>query len=306
MVSSVPPISSADLKQLRIFKSVVEHNGFSAAQDELGLSRSTISAQMSALETRLGFKLCNRGRSGFTLTEQGQHIFEEAIKCFAALDNFSSEIGAMRGRLTGELHVGVLDACIENPACALHEAIAIFNKRAPDVHLYITLITPNQTANAFLKRQVDIAIVSNQPINAPVQLEQIFKEQQYLYCGKGHPLFDAPVEKLTLENISQQPYVRRGYTNSSAVTALFNQPPAATSSSMECNTHLVLSGRYISFLPSHYARQWVEEGRMRALRPDLINFTVGFCVAHFQPSALSPLALAFRESLMEAQSNHKS
>lgn len=305
MASPVPQISSTDLKQLRIFKTVVEQGGFTAAQEDLGLSRSTISAQMAALETRLGLTLCKRGRSGFALTEQGQHIYDEAIKCFAALDNFRIEIGAMRGRLVGELHVGVLDACIENPACALHDAIAIFNGRAPDVHLHITLMTPNEIANAFMKRKVEIALVPNQPISAPIQLEQLFQEQQFLYCGKAHPLFDAPASELTLDRLSQQNYVRRGYINSSALSALFSHPPSATSSSMECNTHLVLSGRYVSFLPSHYALRWVEEGQMRALRPDLVNFNVGFCVAHFPVSSLSQIGLVFRECLIEAQQTRK-
>jgi DNA-binding transcriptional LysR family regulator len=31
---------------------------------------------------------------------------------------------------------------------------------------------------------------------------------------------------------------------------------------------LILSGRFIGFLPDHYAAGWVAEGRMKAIRPD--------------------------------------
>ncbi|MCF8996946.1 LysR family transcriptional regulator, partial [Pseudomonas carnis] len=43
-----------DLKLLRIFVSVVRHQGFANAQHELNLSTSAISTYMSQLESALG------------------------------------------------------------------------------------------------------------------------------------------------------------------------------------------------------------------------------------------------------------
>ena len=60
-----------DLQLLRLFVSVVECGGFSAAQGELGLSQSSISQQMARLETRLGYRLCSRGKGGFQRHAQG-------------------------------------------------------------------------------------------------------------------------------------------------------------------------------------------------------------------------------------------
>ena len=58
MKFSLPKISDVEISQLRVFKAVVTNGGFSAAQLELGLSRSTISGKMTELETRLGLSLC--------------------------------------------------------------------------------------------------------------------------------------------------------------------------------------------------------------------------------------------------------
>ena len=69
-------ISNADLHLLRVFLSVVESGGFSKAQIALNVSQSTISTQMIDLETRLGMRLCRRGRSGFALTEEGHELFK--------------------------------------------------------------------------------------------------------------------------------------------------------------------------------------------------------------------------------------
>jgi hypothetical protein len=54
-----------DLHLLRLFVTVVQAGGFSAAQGVLGLSQPSISQQMAKLETRLGYRLCSRGKGGF-------------------------------------------------------------------------------------------------------------------------------------------------------------------------------------------------------------------------------------------------
>lgn len=299
MQPTLPPLSDVDLRQLRIFRTVVESRGFTQAQGELGISRSTISAQMAALETRLGLTLCRRGRSGFALTEHGQKIYTETIKFFAAMDNFRTEVGAMRGSLVGELRIGIVDAVVENPNCAFDRAIAIFNERVPNVHLTLTVISPNQIETELLSRQMEIAIVPNQPMNGAVQLQQLFHEEQNLFCGARHPLFGTDTARLSLELIAEQAYARRGYAVATAYNTLFKHAPSATAYNMEGQAHLILSGRFVSFLPRHFAQRYVERGEMRALRPDLLSFKIPLCLAHLPQSVLSRVARAFRDCLLE-------
>ncbi len=113
MMDKAPPISNVrdlDLRLLRVFAAVVRHRGFAAAQDELGISASTISIHIRQLEDRLDVRLCERGRKGFQLTEQGQAIYDAALKLFRSLENFRGAVGSVRGQLIGELHLGVVDA----------------------------------------------------------------------------------------------------------------------------------------------------------------------------------------------------
>ena len=73
-----PPLDAADFRLLRVFVTVVERGGFAAAEVPLGLSLSTISGQMKALETRLGLTLCTRGRAGFRRPDAGEAADAEA------------------------------------------------------------------------------------------------------------------------------------------------------------------------------------------------------------------------------------
>lgn len=56
-------LQDVDLKLLRVFMTIVKCGGFSAAQATLNMSQSSISEQMTNLETRLGVTLCERIRS---------------------------------------------------------------------------------------------------------------------------------------------------------------------------------------------------------------------------------------------------
>lgn len=78
-----------DLKLLRIFTSVVRHQGFAPAQQDLGLSASAISTYMSQLERQLGIVLCHRGRSGFSLTSKGELYHQECVRILGELEGSS-------------------------------------------------------------------------------------------------------------------------------------------------------------------------------------------------------------------------
>lgn len=102
-------LDSLDVRLLRIFVTIVEAGGFAAAQGELNLSLSTISNHISALESRLGLILCQRGRSGFRLTEEGRAVYEEAKRLFGTIDQFDIRMKGLQHRLNGTLSVGLID-----------------------------------------------------------------------------------------------------------------------------------------------------------------------------------------------------
>lgn len=55
-----------------VFVKVAEYGSFSAAAEKLGLSKSTVSEQMTRLEKRIGARLLQRSTKAVTLTEAGR------------------------------------------------------------------------------------------------------------------------------------------------------------------------------------------------------------------------------------------
>ena len=105
-------LSNPDLHLLRVFLSVVESGGFSKAQIALNVSQSTISTQMIDLETRLGMRLCRRGRAGFALTDEGHEVFKYAKDLVQDCDEFVGKVNGIRGDLIGELRIATADSLL--------------------------------------------------------------------------------------------------------------------------------------------------------------------------------------------------
>lgn len=62
------------LIEIRVFKTVAETGGFTAAANILGVSQSFISQKISALEKRLGVLLLRRSTRTQRLTAEGEHF----------------------------------------------------------------------------------------------------------------------------------------------------------------------------------------------------------------------------------------
>ena len=66
------------LSEMQAFVAVVDQGGFTGAADRLGVSKSAISKQVSALEARLGARLLNRTTRRVSATEIGQLYYDRA------------------------------------------------------------------------------------------------------------------------------------------------------------------------------------------------------------------------------------
>ena len=107
------PLGDIDFRLLRVFRVVVECGGVSAAEETLGIGRSTISTRLSALETRLNVRLCERGRKGFRLTEEGNVIYDAILDLWRAAEQFKDRAASVQeGLMRGELSICTLDHAV--------------------------------------------------------------------------------------------------------------------------------------------------------------------------------------------------
>jgi LysR family transcriptional regulator, transcriptional activator for bauABCD operon len=276
---------------------IVEAGGFAAAQAQLNVSASRISVQIADLEARLGTRLCQRGRVGFRLTDKGRLVYEACQRLFAALDSFRAEVGSAGGPLVGELQLGIVDNTLSNADSRLARAIERFKGRDNDVHVTLHILAPTELERAVLDGRIQIAIGAFHHHAVGLAYEPLFAEEQTLYCGRGHPLFARAPETLNLAEVTAAEFADRGYMEGLRGKQLARFRATATAYHMEALALLVLSGRYIAYLPSHYAAGWTARGLMRPLLPRQLCYQSLFEVVTRKGAHPTPAASAFLDDL---------
>lgn len=299
----LPKLGDADIKLLRLFATIVEAGGFTAAQTQLNISQSRISGMMSELEARLGMRLCQRGRVGFRLTDKGQVVYAASRRLFAGLEEFRAEVGALRGRMVGELGIGVVDNTISNPDARLADAIGRFSARPNDVQVSIHIASPTDLEQAVLQGRMQVAIGAFHHHAAGLSYERLFMEEQTLYCGRGHPLFARAADRITLDDVAAASYADRGYMEGAKTRRPATLSASATAHHMESLALLVLSGAYIAYLPTHYAAPWVERGQMRPLMARELAYHSLFELATRKGAHRTLVLRTFLEDLRQAHAD---
>jgi DNA-binding transcriptional LysR family regulator len=289
-------VADTDLRLLRIFTTVADCKGLAAAQAELNLSASSISGYVADLEQRLGVRLCSRGRAGFALTDKGDLIYREAQRLFAAVAEFAAGAGAIRGRLTGNLRIGVVDCTATDPTAPLGRALRRFNERDHEVRIELTIQAPQELQRAVLDGRLNLAIGSFPARIAALASQPLYVERNAFYCGAGHPLFGRPT--LTLEDIRSHRVVARGYWRRADLSRLGIEREAASVDNMEAQAILILSGAYLGYLPEHYAAGWVARGELRPLLPTQLAYEAPFTLIIRRAHAPVLIVRQFMNDLM--------
>lgn len=258
------PLSKADLHLLHVFTTVVEAKGYSAAQAELNVAPSTISRQISDLEIRLGMTLCQRGRSGFRLTEQGNLVYRATQRLFGAVRAFGETIDASRGKLTGNLAIAVIDNWVFNEGSPFAKALKVFVGQAPDVFVDLFAQAPDDIEMSVLDGRVHIGVGVFHKHKPGLRYVSLGYERMGLYCASGHPLFETAAGVDIDALVRKSAYAKRAYLRERDVAPISRQMKTkAHAHQIEGIAHLILTGKFVGYLPEHFADVWVHSGRMK-------------------------------------------
>ena len=287
-----------DLQLLRLFVTVVECGGFSAAQGELGIGQSTISTQMAKLETRLGFRLCERGKGGFRLTPKGEQVLVATRKLFSAIETFKGEAQGMADKLLGELRIGLSEGLA---ACVLEqvaEAIRRFRGRKQAVQIELLTAMPAELERRLLQGQLQLAIGYFSGNQAALDYQPLFHERQTLYCAQGHPLFERG--DISLAELTQADRIHHPYRFVQVSEPFQSAPSSAQTEQVDGALAFILSGQHIGYLPEHIATPWLASGRLRAIQADALSFSVQFHLASHRGQHPGDAQQAFVSDLLAA------
>ena len=121
---------------MRAFCRIVERGSFTKAAEDIGVSATLLSREVSRLEAALGVTLITRTTRRMTLTETGRAYYDEAQSILHALSNFEERIKHSAGRVSGHLKVNAPSSFGQVVVAPMLPA---FSARHPDLRISLSL-----------------------------------------------------------------------------------------------------------------------------------------------------------------------
>jgi DNA-binding transcriptional LysR family regulator len=123
------------LAAMSVFAQVVEAKSFSGAASKLGMSKSLVSREVSALERSLSVKLLNRSTRRLSLTEGGAIFHEHCVRIVQEAEFAERRLTQTQTELAGLLRV----TCVQAFALRhLMPALAEFQSRYPEIRVKLS------------------------------------------------------------------------------------------------------------------------------------------------------------------------
>jgi len=184
-----------DWDKLKVFHAAAEAGSFTHAGEQLGLSQSAVSRQVSALEQELSVSLFHRHARGLILTEQGELLYRTAHEVFMKLEAARTKLTDSRERPNGDLRVTT------TPGLGVHwltPRLGEFLELYPDIHIKL-LVTEEELDLSM--READVGIRMRQPAQPDVIQRKLFSVHFHAFASPDYlKRFGTPKSLADLDN----------------------------------------------------------------------------------------------------------
>jgi LysR family transcriptional regulator, hydrogen peroxide-inducible genes activator len=172
-------MSQPTLRQLSFLLAIAEYGSFVSAADKMSITQPSLSAAIKELETILGARLIERGRSGANLTPAGQIAVDHARAILAAVEELGEAIQGAAEPLTGPFRLGVI------PTIApflLPDILPKAKAAFPKLKLYLREDLTARLMEGLRNHTLEAALVAL-PYEAQGIDTMVLFEEEFLYVG---------------------------------------------------------------------------------------------------------------------------
>lgn len=152
-----------ELRQFEYFVAVAEEAHFTRAAQRLSIAQPAVSQQIRRLESELGERLFLRERT-VTLTDAGAALLPHARAALAHAAHGRAAIAALRGLVTGHLHVGLVQPL---PDRRVVRAIGRFQRHHPGIEVTLAEDETDALIDGTLAGRLNAAFIGLGPDQAP-------------------------------------------------------------------------------------------------------------------------------------------
>lgn len=246
-----------DWNKVRIFQVAAEAGSFTKAGDELNMSQSAVSRQVSGLEEELKVSLFHRHARGLMLTEQGETLYQTACDVFNRLRTTETLLADSADKPFGELKV---TTTVGFGSAWLTPRLNNFITLYPDIQLQILL---SDTELDISMREADVAIWLKEPTQQDLIRRPMFTVHFHVYAsnsyirkfGVPHSLKELDEHRImTFGGKAPDPIQKLNWLETAGLENNEKRTPTVTINNLYSLRQAVKRGIGIAVLPDYLAK----------------------------------------------------
>lgn len=203
MTNSMKP--DFDLRQLEIFRKIVELGSFSRAADAVGLAQASVSERIATLEGAVGAKLLDRLGRRVIPTKAGDLLYRHALALLEMKRTACLEMEDFLGVRKGEISLG----CSTIPGeYILPYVIGRFGERYPHVTVSLSIADSIEIETRVQEGRFEVGVIGSKSSSKTLLSHELWEDELVLAVPASHPW--AARKTVTVEELPQVPFVSRG------------------------------------------------------------------------------------------------
>lgn len=295
-----------DAQRIEIFLAVLQFGSISRAAMAMETTQSTISRQITDLESQCGGRLFHRNGRGMAATELGLQLTPRFRALKRDMNDLLLEAKGEAAEISGTVRVGLLPTVASAIARRIYLEV---RRRYPHLTLCLLEGYSGQIHQWLEHNEVDFAVLYHYGRGAPLEQDVFAKVNAYIVGVRGDPLtaapsvaFDAldglplvlPTAPSPLRSILEQTFKRRKLHFNAAVDA----------HSKSLQLELVASGGGYAIMPFFAVPRRVASGELQAsalIQPNIdCSLTLAMSPTQHAPSrSVHEVARLVRQILQE-------
>ncbi len=292
-------------RQLRLFLALADTGSVSAAAKRMHVTQPTASMQLKEVTQSVGLPLYEVVSKKIYLTEVGKDLAATARAMSQAWDNFEQQVDATKGLSRGKLHVSV----VSTAKYFMPRLIGSFCKRYPEIDVALHILNRDGVVQRLRDNLDDLYIMSMPPADMDLGDEVLMPNPIVLIAPTKDPL--AKRKAVPLSELAERRFILREKGSGTRMTGdqffrklKFRPDIRLELGSNEALKESVAGGLGLGLVSRHALHGLEKEHGVKVI--DVAGFPLpsAWHIVHPASKKLAPLALAFKQHLIDAASGH--
>ena len=295
-----------DLRQLEIFRKVVELESFSKAAEVVFLAQASVSERIANLENMLGLKLLDRLGRRVVPTKAGELLYKHALNLLEMKRIACAEMEDFLGIRRGEIRIGGSTIPGEY---ILPRVLGLFGRKNSQITVTLVIADSADIENRVLEGQLELGVIGRKTSQRSLATSPLWQDELVIAVPSGHRW--AKREEVSLEELTQEPFILResgsgtlktldDYLRAAGLEGIGSLRIIARLGTSTAVKEGIKAGLGVSILSSLAMNTEFETGLLKQLKVRGLRMTRSFYMIRDKRRTPSPLCNAFIDFLISS------